>query len=235
MSKVTLTNQVSRAKQLILGTDKHYANGSQTIQVAGATFTVTALTQLMQDFVDNRESVEASKAATKAKIETERTHPALQAAPSASLLAGRARRVSGGPARSAAAEFQHARLGADNDVRAMRTAHAAVQRYGPCRVRSRGATCSCAAPPTASHCGQGPARRRASADGLGGVPHHLGVCSEHDTARTACRQAPRLVSPAPEDGARVREAFAESLRDEGRALTPEELRRWVETGEWPES
>ena len=48
-------------------------------------------------------------------------------------------------------------------------------------------------------------------------------------------QAPRLVSPAPEDEARVREAFAESLRDEGRALTPEELRRWVETGEWPES
>lgn len=46
---------------------------------------------------------------------------------------------------------------------------------------------------------------------------------------------PHLVRPAPEDEASVREAFAESFRDEGRALTPEELRRWVETGEWPES
>jgi len=80
MSKVTLSNQVSRVKQLILGTGKHYANGSQTIQVAGATFTVTALTQLMQDFVDNREAVEASKAATKAKIETERTEAPSQIA-----------------------------------------------------------------------------------------------------------------------------------------------------------
>lgn len=71
MSNETLTNQLSRAKQLIAGTGKHYVNGSQTIQVAGATFTVTALTQFMQNFVDNRESVEASKAATKAKIEAE--------------------------------------------------------------------------------------------------------------------------------------------------------------------
>jgi hypothetical protein len=54
-------------------------------------------------------------------------------------------------------------------------------------------------------------------------------------ARPAATQASRLVRPALEDEVRVREAFAESLRDEGRALTPEELRRWVETGEWPES
>jgi hypothetical protein len=80
MSNVTLSNQLSRVKQLILGTGKHYANGSQTIQLAGATFTVTALTQLMQNFVDNREAVEASKAATKTKIETERTQAPSQIA-----------------------------------------------------------------------------------------------------------------------------------------------------------
>jgi hypothetical protein len=80
MSNATITNQVSRAKQLIAGTGKHYVNGSQTIQVAGATFTVTALTQFMQNFVDNRESVETSKAATKAKIETERTQAPSQIA-----------------------------------------------------------------------------------------------------------------------------------------------------------
>jgi hypothetical protein len=81
MSKGTgKSNQASRVKQLILGTKKHYANGSAELQVAGATFTVTALTQLMQDFVDNREAVEASKAAMKAKIEAERTHAPSQIA-----------------------------------------------------------------------------------------------------------------------------------------------------------
>lgn len=43
------------------------------LQFAGATFTVTAVTQLMQDFVDNRAAVEAAQAATKAKIDVERT------------------------------------------------------------------------------------------------------------------------------------------------------------------
>jgi hypothetical protein len=74
MSKGTgKNNQATRAKQLILGTKKHFPNGSVELQVGGATFTVTALTQLIQDFVDNREAVEAAKAATKAKIESERT------------------------------------------------------------------------------------------------------------------------------------------------------------------
>jgi hypothetical protein len=55
------------------------------------------------------------------------------------------------------------------------------------------------------------------------------------SAKARAPAAPRLARPAPEDEARVREAFAEALRDPGRALTPEELRRWAETGEWPES
>jgi hypothetical protein len=65
-------SQAARVKQLILGTKKHFGTGGQQLQVAGATFTVTALTQLMQDFVDQREAVEASKAATKTKVEAER-------------------------------------------------------------------------------------------------------------------------------------------------------------------
>jgi hypothetical protein len=74
------SNQAARVKQLILGTKKHFPNGSDKLQVGGATFTVSALTQLMQDFVDQREAVEASKAATKAKIETERARAPSQIA-----------------------------------------------------------------------------------------------------------------------------------------------------------
>jgi hypothetical protein len=66
-------DQASRAKQLILGTKKHYPNDSAELTVGGATFKVNALTQLMQDFVDQRQAVEASKAVTRTKVETERT------------------------------------------------------------------------------------------------------------------------------------------------------------------
>jgi hypothetical protein len=66
-------SQAARVKQLILGTKKHYPNGSAVLSVGGASFTVTDLTKLMQDFVDQREAVEASKAATMAKVEAERT------------------------------------------------------------------------------------------------------------------------------------------------------------------
>src|SRR5579863_7544990 len=73
MSKTaTKTSQVTEVKQLILGTQKHYPTRSSTLQVGGATYTVTALTQLMQDFVDNRTAVDAAEAATKAKIAAER-------------------------------------------------------------------------------------------------------------------------------------------------------------------
>jgi hypothetical protein len=68
-SKSTL---VSRATKLIAGTKKHYPNGSETLLVGGATFTAAALTQLIQDFVDERGVVEASKAATTARIQAER-------------------------------------------------------------------------------------------------------------------------------------------------------------------
>jgi hypothetical protein len=81
MSKGTGKNsQATRARQLIAGAKKHFTNGSTELQVGGATFTVTALTQLLQDFVDQRDAVEASKAATKAKIEAERIHAPSQIA-----------------------------------------------------------------------------------------------------------------------------------------------------------
>ena len=67
-------DRAAQVKQLILGTNKHYPNGSQSLSVGGATFTVTALTQLMQDFVDQRTAVETAKAATKTKI-PRRTNP----------------------------------------------------------------------------------------------------------------------------------------------------------------
>ncbi len=41
----------------------------------------------------------------------------------------------------------------------------------------------------------------------------------------------------PEDAEHVRRAFEQDARRRGRstAVTPEQLRRWAETGEWPES
>jgi hypothetical protein len=58
-------------KQFLTGVNKHFPNGSQQLQVGGASFTVTALTALLQGYVDNREAVEASQAAAKAKVQTE--------------------------------------------------------------------------------------------------------------------------------------------------------------------
>jgi hypothetical protein len=81
------SSQVAEVKQLILGTQKHYGTGSNTLQVSGATFTVTALTQLMQDFVDNRSAVETAQAAAKAKIETERASAPSQLAVIRGLVA----------------------------------------------------------------------------------------------------------------------------------------------------
>jgi hypothetical protein len=66
-------DQVSQVTQLISGTKKHYPTASNSLQVGGATYTVSALTQLMQDFVDQRSAVQASKAATQARIQADRS------------------------------------------------------------------------------------------------------------------------------------------------------------------
>ncbi|HEX4448569.1 MAG TPA: hypothetical protein VH044_17615 [Polyangiaceae bacterium] len=65
-------------KQMIAGTQKHYPNGGASIPVDGVSYTVTALTQLMQDFVDQRDAVESAKAATKSKVATERARAPAQ-------------------------------------------------------------------------------------------------------------------------------------------------------------
>jgi len=84
MSKTGKATEASRVKQLIIGTNKHYPNGSVGLTVGGATYTVTALTALLQSFVDLREAVDAAKAAQKAKIEAERAQaPSLRGVVSA--------------------------------------------------------------------------------------------------------------------------------------------------------
>jgi hypothetical protein len=65
--------KASQVHQLITGTNKHYPNGSEELAFGGATRTVSALTQLLQSFVDLRTAVVASQAATRAKVEAERT------------------------------------------------------------------------------------------------------------------------------------------------------------------
>jgi hypothetical protein len=72
MSKTGLSNEVSRVKQLIVGTKKRYPNASQQLTIGGATHTVSEFLDLLQSFVDLREAVDAAKAASKAKIEAER-------------------------------------------------------------------------------------------------------------------------------------------------------------------
>jgi hypothetical protein len=78
------TNQASRVKQLITGANKLFPNASDKLTVGGAAYTVSALTALLQSLVDLRQAVDASKAATKAKIETERAQaPSLRGVASA--------------------------------------------------------------------------------------------------------------------------------------------------------
>ena len=65
------SSRAAQVKQFVTGVNKHFPNGSQQLQVGGASFTVTALTALLQSYVDNREAVEASQAAARAKVQTE--------------------------------------------------------------------------------------------------------------------------------------------------------------------
>jgi hypothetical protein len=72
MSNNSKSNEVSRVKQLIIGTNKHFQNGSQTVTVGGASRTVNEVTAELQSFVDLREAVDTARAASKAKLEAER-------------------------------------------------------------------------------------------------------------------------------------------------------------------
>lgn len=69
--KIGKSDQASRVKQLIAGTNKHYANASQPLAFGGATYTVTALTALLQSFVDLRQAVDDAAAAHRSKVAAE--------------------------------------------------------------------------------------------------------------------------------------------------------------------
>ena len=69
--KIGKSDQASRVKQLIAGTNKHYANASQPLAFGGATYTVTALTALLQSFVDLRQAVDDAAAAHRTKVAAE--------------------------------------------------------------------------------------------------------------------------------------------------------------------
>ncbi len=73
-------NTVARVKNLITGTAKRYPNGSQELFFGGTTRTVSAITLLLQSFVELREAVIAQQAATRTKVAAERAQaPALLA------------------------------------------------------------------------------------------------------------------------------------------------------------
>jgi len=80
MNTINMNDVAAQVKQFITGANKHLSTGIQQIQVGGATFTVTGLTALLQSFVDNREAVEVSKAATKAKVQVEQAQSPSQLA-----------------------------------------------------------------------------------------------------------------------------------------------------------
>jgi hypothetical protein len=71
---------VSRVKQLVTGTAKHYPNGSQELFFGGETRTVSAVAQLLQSFVDLREAVLAAQATSRTRVAAEHARaPALLA------------------------------------------------------------------------------------------------------------------------------------------------------------
>jgi hypothetical protein len=76
----TKSNLAAQVRQFLTGARKHFPNGSQTLQIGGVTSTVTGLTAILQSFVDNRDAVEASKAATTAKLQAEQAQAPAQLA-----------------------------------------------------------------------------------------------------------------------------------------------------------
>jgi hypothetical protein len=72
MKNISKSVRVSLAQQLIVGTKKHFPNGSQVLPVGGAQRTVTDVTTQLQSVVDLRQVVIASQATTKSKVAAER-------------------------------------------------------------------------------------------------------------------------------------------------------------------
>jgi hypothetical protein len=70
-NKITKSNKVSFAMQVIAGTNKHFPNASQEIAFGGATRTVSATTALFQSYVDLRNATLAAQAGARTKLSEE--------------------------------------------------------------------------------------------------------------------------------------------------------------------
>jgi hypothetical protein len=73
MSSTGKNAKAAQVAKIIAGTKKRFPNGSQSLTVGGVARTVDQLTAEMQTFVDNRSAVETAQAATKVKVDAERT------------------------------------------------------------------------------------------------------------------------------------------------------------------
>jgi hypothetical protein len=72
MTTMSKTDRTSEVMALITGMGKRFPNGSQQLAFGGTTRTVTALTLLLQSFVDLRQAVIVAQAAAKTKVAAER-------------------------------------------------------------------------------------------------------------------------------------------------------------------
>jgi hypothetical protein len=66
------STKVAAAKQLVVGTKKHFTNPSEPVEFGGATRTIAEVLKILQDFIDLREAVVAAQAASRAALDAER-------------------------------------------------------------------------------------------------------------------------------------------------------------------
>ena len=67
-------------KKLAAGAAKHFPAGGASISIGGVAYAPAALTQVLQDFVDQRDAVEAARALTKARLQVEEARAPAQLA-----------------------------------------------------------------------------------------------------------------------------------------------------------
>jgi hypothetical protein len=71
MNQKSKARRATQASRMIAGVRKHLSDGSQALQVGGASYTVDSLTQQLQGIIDRRADVEAAKSTAAAKIDAE--------------------------------------------------------------------------------------------------------------------------------------------------------------------
>jgi hypothetical protein len=70
--KIGKNSKATTVGKLIVGTQKHFPNGTQQVQLEGALMTITGILNGLQSFLDNRSAVVAAQATAKAKVSVER-------------------------------------------------------------------------------------------------------------------------------------------------------------------